>query len=232
MPTIVIADDDREIVQLIAEGLEDEDFSVIKCYSGAEVISYVNNRMEQLDFIILDIMMPGLNGLEVCRTIRSKTTVPIMFLSAKSRALDKVLGLEVGADDYLTKPFSMDELVARVKAHLRRDQRQQSAASNDSIIEFGQIKISKHTLEVWKDGLIVELSTKEFQLLSYLAEHKNQVLGREQIYDAVWGLHEYGDLNTVTVHIKNIRKKLDPDNRYIVTVWGIGYQFRGGTAVT
>jgi DNA-binding response OmpR family regulator len=234
----VIADDDKEIVQLIAEGLEDEAFSVIKCFHGPEVISYLNNRQNPIDLIILDIMMPGMNGLEVCRNIRSMTSVPIMFLSAKTRDLDKVLGLEVGADDYLTKPFSMDELVARVKAHLRRDQRQQSAASSGlgsgsgSIIEFAQIKISKQTMEVWKDGLIVELSTKEFQLLSYLAEHRNQVLRREQIYDAVWGQHEYGDLNTVTVHIKNIRKKLDPDNRYIVTVWGVGYQFRGGTAVT
>ena len=171
--------------------------------------------------------MPGMTGMDVCRTIRSRTAAPIVFLSAKDRDMDKVLGLEVGADDYLTKPFSIDVLVARVKAHLRRHFRLQGTDASELIKAQG-LQINKNKYEVFKNGEKIELSTKEFQLLAYLAEHSNQVLSREQIYEAIWGEYVYGDLNTVTVHIKNIRKKIDPDNQYILTIWGVGYKFVGG----
>lgn len=224
-PCVLIADDDKEIVDLIADSLEDEGFATVKAYSGQDVLELTKDRAYAL--LLLDIMMPNGSGIEICRTIRDRVTAPIVFITAKSRDLDKVVGLEIGADDYITKPFSIDELVARVKAHIRRDHRSQ-ARRQERI--YGNLIIDKDTYEVIKDGVNIDLSTKEFQILSYLADHHNKVLSREQIYDAVWGQSELGDMNTVTVHIKNIRNKIDPENRLIVTVWGVGYKFTGGLA--
>lgn len=224
-PCVLIADDDKEIVDLIADSLEDEGFATVKAYSGQDVLELTKDRSYAL--LLLDIMMPNGSGTEICRTIRDRVTAPIVFITAKSRDLDKVVGFEIGADDYITKPFSIDELVARVKAHIRRDHRSQ-ARRQERI--YGNLTIDKDTYEVIKDGVKIVLSTKEFQILSYLADHHNKVLSREQIYDAVWGQSELGDMNTVTVHIKNIRNKIDPENRLIVTVWGVGYKFTGGLA--
>lgn len=224
-PCVLIADDDKEIVDLIADSLEDEGFATVKAYSGQDVLELTKDRSYAL--LLLDIMMPNGSGTEICRTIRDRVTAPIVFITAKSRDLDKVVGFEIGADDYITKPFSIDELVARVKAHIRRDHRSQ-ARRQERI--YGNLIIDKDTYEVIKDGVKIDLSTKEFQILSYLADHHNKVLSREQIYDAVWGQSELGDMNTVTVHIKNIRNKIDPENRLIVTVWGVGYKFTGGLA--
>lgn len=225
---ILVADDDRAIVQLIRDSLEDEGFKTVEAYNGEEVMQ----RLQTTSFalLILDIMMPQVDGLEICRRIRQNTAVPILLLSAKDRELDKVVGLEVGADDYVTKPFSVNELVARVKAHLRREKRHSSQPPEKSFCQltFGDVVINKDTYEVFQNKQKVNLSTREFQILVYLIENRNVVLSREQIYDALWGVNEYGDLNTVTVHIKNIRQKLDPDNRYIKTVWGAGYKFTGG----
>ncbi|BFH13944.1 response regulator transcription factor [Paenibacillus melissococcoides] len=224
-PCVLIADDDKEIVDLIADSLEDEGFATVKAYSGQDVLELTKDRSYAL--LLLDIMMPNGSGIEICRAIRDRVTAPIVFITAKSRDLDKVVGFEIGADDYITKPFSIDELVARVKAHIRRDHRSQ-ARRQERI--YGNLIIDKDTYEVIKDGVKIDLSTKEFQILSYLADHHNKVLSREQIYDAVWGQSELGDMNTVTVHIKNIRNKIDPENRLIVTVWGVGYKFTGGLA--
>lgn len=228
---ILVADDDREIVQLIKESLDEEGFEVVTAYNGREAFEKVNQSQPNL--VILDIMMPELDGLEVCRRVRQELSAPIILLSAKSREIDKVVGLEVGADDYLTKPFSINELIARVKAHLRRERRvqptQQPSSPTNNIIYYDDISINKDTYEVLKGDQPITLSTKEFQILLYLIENRNIVLSREQIYDAIWGNSEFGDLNTVTVHIKNIRAKLDVENRYIKTVWGIGYKFTGGT---
>ncbi|WCR29909.1 response regulator transcription factor [Paenibacillus thiaminolyticus] len=224
-PCVLIADDDKEIVDLIADSLEDEGFAAVKAYSGQDVLGLTKDRSYAL--LLLDIMMPNGSGSEICRTIRDRVTAPIVFITAKSRDLDKVVGFEIGADDYITKPFSIDELVARVKAHIRRDHRSQTRRQERI---YGNLIIDKDTYEVIKDGVKIDLSTKEFQILSYLADHHNKVLSREQIYDAVWGQSELGDMNTVTVHIKNIRNKIDPENRLIVTVWGVGYKFTGGLA--
>lgn len=225
---ILVADDDKEIVHLIAESLEDEGFEVVKAYSGQEVLT--RTKTPGLSLVLLDIMMPGEDGLSVCRKIRHTISAPIIFLSAKDKEIDKIVGLEVGADDYITKPFSINELIARVKAHLRRDQRyMQLSELQQNILTSDNLIIHKDSYEVYKGGEKIDLSTKEFQILLYLAERKNKVLSREQIYEAIWGDSEFGDIHTVTVHIRNLRNKLDPENRFIKTVWGIGYKFTGGS---
>lgn len=224
---ILVADDDREIVRLIGDSLEDEGYEVLTAYNGKQVLEQLDRSVVSL--IILDIMMPEMDGLEVCRKIRNSIAAPIILLSAKGREIDKVVGLEVGADDYLTKPFSTNELVARVKAHLRREKRNTKAVKSEtSVLGFDDITIHKDNYEVFKNGLKINLSTKEFQIMLYLIENKNLVLSREQIYDAIWGVgSDYCDLNTVTVHIKNLRSKIDPQNEYIKTIWGVGYKFTG-----
>ncbi len=223
---ILVADDDREIVRLISDSLEDEGYEILPAYNGKQVLEHLEHAVVSL--IILDVMMPEMDGLEVCRKVRNQIKVPIIFLSAKGREIDKVVGLEVGADDYLTKPFSVNELVARVKAHLRREQRSNKTVTDNPSISFDDLTIHKDNYEVFKNGNKINLSTKEFQILLYLIENKNLVLSREQIYDAIWGVgSDYCDLNTVTVHIKNLRNKIDPENDYIKTVWGVGYKFTG-----
>ncbi len=228
-PKILVADDDREIVRLIGDSLEDEGYEVLTAYDGKQVLEELDRSVVSL--VILDVMMPEMDGLEVCRKIRNEIAIPIILLSAKSREIDKVVGLEVGADDYLTKPFSVNELVARVKAHLRREQRNAKPVKNEiTSIKIGDLTIHKDKYDVYQNGSKVSLSTKEFQILVYLIENKNLVLSREQIYDAIWGVgSDYCDLNTVTVHIKNLRNKIGPDSDYIKTVWGVGYKFTGET---
>ncbi|UWG95915.1 response regulator transcription factor [Dehalobacter sp. DCM] len=227
VPKILIADDDHEIVNLLSDSLEDEGFEVVKAYDGKEVLRKLAET--DLSLVILDVMMPEIDGLEVCRKVRNDIAIPIIILSAKDREIDKVIGLEVGADDYITKPFSIYELVARVNAHLRRERRSSIFSSKISnMLEIGNLSINKETFDVWVDGKKIDLSTREFQILVYLAENHNRVLSREKIYEAIWGDSTYGDINTVTVHIKNLRSKIDQHNQYIRTVWGIGYKFTGG----
>ena len=162
-----------------------------------------------------------MDGLEVCKKIREKVNCPIIFVSAKSRTLDKLLGLEIGADDYIEKPFVVEELVARVKAHLRREKRRNNIGKN--IIKIGEIEIHKDSYEVYYNNNLIQLSTREFQLFLYLCENAGQVLSREQIFNSVWG-SEFGDIGTVAVNIKSLRDKVDKENKYIKTVWGVGYK--------
>ncbi|WP_223068311.1 response regulator transcription factor [Paenibacillus caui] len=229
--TILVVDDDRDIVRLISDSLQYEQFSVIPAYSGQDALNTVER--EDIDFMILDIMMPGLDGLEVCRKVRRKFNVPILILSARDRDIDKVIGLEIGADDYMTKPFSLEELTSRVKAHFRKLERMHSEwrskeaealSSLPGRFSVGLLQLQETTYEAFLEGSNLDLSVKEFQILSYLVRHPNQVLSREQIYESVWG-DEFGDINTVTVHIKNIRKKMGKTYDFIRTVWGIGYKF-------
>ncbi|HBH12686.1 MAG: Two component transcriptional regulator, winged helix family protein [Clostridiales bacterium 38_11] len=227
---ILIADDDKEIVKLIVDTLEDEGFKVIKAYNGTGVIEVIQKK-EQVDLVLLDIMMPGMDGIEVCKKIRDTYSGPIVFLSAKGREIDKVIGLELGADDYLTKPFSTIELVSRVKAHIRRDRRLKNLSSNTPVLSFDGLKICLDSFEVWKDGKKIDLTTREFQILAYMASNQNIVLSREKIYQSIWGNTDYGEINTVTVHIKYLRDKLDPDGKYIKTIWGVGYKFVGRAEV-
>ncbi|MDD6526328.1 MAG: response regulator transcription factor [Oscillospiraceae bacterium] len=223
MGKIVIVDDDIDIAQLVSDALEDEGFDTQICSESNAAKAYILENAGNIDLVTLDIMMPGMSGLELCQQIRSKLDCPIIFVSAKGKTIDTVLGLELGADDYIAKPFVVEEFVARVKAHIRREKRI-SQTDDEGIIKVGDIEIHKGSYEVLKNGKPVQCSTREFQLLEYLMENAGKVLTREQIFSHVWDT-EFGDIGTVAVNIKSIRDKLDPTNEYIKTVWGVGYKF-------
>lgn len=220
MSRILIVDDEKDIAELISDVLQDEGFETVIKNDGYSAIEEVKNN--HYDLILLDIMMPNLSGTETCSKIRDLVTCPIVFVTAKNQTIDKLVGFEIGGDDYITKPFVIEELVARVKAHIRRENRANISPSN--IIKIGDIEINKESYETKKNGKQVILSTKEFELLSYLMSNAGVVLSKEQIYNAVWKT-EYGDIGTVAVNIKSLRKKLDPEEKYIITIWGLGYKF-------
>ncbi len=220
MSKILIVDDEQDIAELISDVLTDAGFETVIKNDGYAAIEEINNNT--FDLILLDIMMPNLSGTETCNKIRDLVSCPIIFVTAKNQTLDKLLGFELGADDYITKPFVIEELVARVKAHIRRDNRNIKTPNN--IIRIGEIEINKESYEVKKNGEIITLSTKEFELLSYLMSNAGAVLSKEQIYNSVWKT-EYGDIGTVAVNIKSLRKKLDQEEKYIITIWGLGYKF-------
>ena len=221
MERILIVDDENDIAELIKDILEDEGYKATIKNNGTDAIKEVKEN--DYDLILLDVMMPDISGTEVCANIRNITSSPIIFVTAKTQLSSKLVGFEVGADDYITKPFINEELVARVKAHLRRDKRVVNTDSK-SVIQIGEIKINKNSFEVWKNNEIVQLSTKEFELLSYLMENAGMVLSKEQIYQSVWK-NNYGDMGTVAVNIKSLRNKLDVEEKYIKTIWGMGYKF-------
>ncbi|MBP1964551.1 response regulator transcription factor [Paenibacillus aceris] len=227
--TILIADDEAEIADLIALHLEKEGYHLIKVADGREAMRAIQSH--PIDLAILDIMMPKLDGHEVTRQIREQHHMPIIFLSAKSSDLDKITGLVMGADDYMTKPFNPMELVARVNAQLRRSmQLNQPAAANKAVIEAGGLTIDPDQRTVIQYGEIVELTPKEFDILYLLAAHSKKVFSAEHIFQQVWGEAYYESGNTVMVHIRTLRKKLKDDqnkNKLIKTVWGVGYTFNG-----
>lgn len=218
---ILIVDDEPDILRLLSDTLTYEQFRISTATNGRDALKILEK--ETVDLVILDIMMPELDGLETIRLIRQKYHMPIILLSARDREIDIVIGLEIGADDYITKPFSTSELVARVKAHFRQMDRLLQWQKK-SVQPQDVLWIDEEKYEVYLEGKKMDLSTKEFQLLNYLVKHAYMVLSREQIYQNVWG-NEYGDLNTVTVHIKNIRKKLGKHAEMIKTIWGVGYKF-------
>ena len=219
---ILIADDDPSILMLISDVLTDAGMQVRTVASGEEALHAVGE--ETFSLIILDIMMKGISGLEVCAAIRDKVSCPILFLSAKDSAHDIIEGLEIGADDYITKPFAIDELVARIKAHLRRQARLGENTTGGDVLRIGEITLDRRQLTVTRGGVPVDLSTREFELLDYLMRNAGQTLSREKIFRDVWKT-EFGDIGTVAINIKNLRSKIDPDWAYIKTVWGSGYQF-------
>jgi two-component system, OmpR family, response regulator VicR len=225
---IMVVDDELELAELIKDYLEEEKYSVIISTDGKEAIELF--RLHQPQLVVLDIMLPGLDGMEVCRTLRSESNVPIIMLSAKKAEVDKILGLGLGADDYVVKPFSPSEVVARVKAQLRRFN-MFSPSDHKELRRFGELEIDMKGYTVRINGIPIEFSAKEFEVLRFLALHAGQVLTREQVFENVWGYNDFGDLNTVTVHIKKIREKIESDlsnPQYIKTVWGVGYRFDGG----
>lgn len=218
----MIADDDPSILMLISDVLTDAGMQVRTVASGEEALHAVGE--ETFSLIILDIMMKGISGLEVCAAIRDKVSCPILFLSAKDSAHDIIEGLGLGADDYITKPFAIDELVARIKAHLRRQARLGENTTGGDVLRIGKITLDRRQLTVTRGGVPVDLSTREFELLDYLMRNAGQTLSREKIFRDVWKT-EFGDIGTVAINIKNLRSKIDPDWAYIKTVWGSGYQF-------
>lgn len=221
MAKVLIVDDEIDIADLISDVLVDEGFETVIKNNGEEAVKATTEDV--FDLIILDIMMPKMNGTEVCTTIRDKVDCPIIFVTAKTHLLDKLVGFEIGADDYITKPFTIEELTARVKAHIRRTNRS-TKGGNKNIISIGEIKINKDSFEVYKNDILVELSTREFELLSYLMSNAGIALSKDQIFDSVWGSN-FGEIGTVAVHIKSLRKKLDTEEKYIKTIWGLGYKF-------
>lgn len=223
MSKILIVDDEQDIANLVSDALEDEGFETKVCYCGADALNYINENSSDISLITLDVMMPDISGLDICRNVRNMVSCPIVLLTAKGKTIDTVLGLELGADDYISKPFVVEELVARIKAHIRRDKRMNNA-EEDGVIKIGDIEIHTGSFEVYNHGNPVAFSTREFELLRYLMENAGKVLTREQIFNHVWDT-EFGDIGTVAVNIKSIRDKIDPKNDYIKTVWGVGYMF-------
>lgn len=218
MSKILVVDDELDIALLIKDVLEDEGFSTTAIDSSKKALELV--QKEKFDLILLDVMMPEMSGTTLCTKIREITSSPIIFVTAKTSTLDKLLGFEVGADDYITKPFIIEELVARVKAHIRRNNRVEVS----NIIKIGEIEINLDSYELYKNNSLIDLSTREFELLAYLMKNAGIVLSKEKIFNSVWG-ENYGEIGTVAVHIKSLRNKLDPDEKYIKTIWGLGYKF-------
>lgn len=223
MAKILIVDDDTSIAGLISDVLEDEGFETVVKTDGKSAYEYIINNTNDISLITLDIMMPELSGIDICRFVRNQINCPIIFISAKGKTVDKISGLEAGGDDYISKPFVVEELVAKIKANLRREQRH-LASTDSETITIGDIELSVSSLEVYKKGKLIPFSTREFQLLHYLMENAGKVLTREQIFANVWDT-EFGDIGTVAVNIKSVRDKIDPNNEYIKTVWGVGYKF-------
>lgn len=220
---ILIADDEKNIVELAKLYLERDGFVTVCAYDGEEAISVFAKESPEL--IILDIMMPKIDGWQVCREIRKTSQIPIIMLTAKSDTFDKVLGLELGADDYMTKPFEPKELVARVKAVLRRSETLKDTEKKE--VSFPNLSINIENYELKINGETVEAPPKEIELLYFLAQNPNKVYTREQLLDKVWGFDYFGDSRTVDVHIKRLRQKLEAahENWQLKTVWGVGYKF-------
>lgn len=222
---VLLVDDEKTLVKALKFNLEKEGFLVEEAYNGEEALEKAFKVNP--DIIILDLMLPGLDGFEVCREIRKKEEIPIIMLTAKGEDIDKVLGLELGADDYITKPFNPRELVARMKAILRR-----SAARNDGLrkqIQIGALQIDLLQHRVRLGEREIDLTAKEFALLSFLASNAGRVYSREQLLEQIWGYDYYGDARTVDVHIRHLREKIEEDPskpQLILTVWGTGYKFR------
>ena len=228
MSRILIIEDEKEIADLEKDYLELSEFQVEIENAGDTGLEKA--LAEDFDLIVLDLMLPGMDGFEVCRRIREEKNIPILMVSAKKDDIDKIRGLGMGADDYMTKPFSPSELVARVKAHLARyDRLVGSGQKQNDIVEIRGIKIDKTARRVYIDGEEKNFTTKEFDLLTFLAENPNHVFTKEELFREIWDMDSIGDIATVTVHIKKIREKIEFDTanpQYIETIWGVGYRFK------
>jgi len=221
-----VVDDDPNISEVVALYLEREGYVVDVALDGDEALK--KTRSHPPDLVVLDLMLPKVDGLEICRILRSQSSVAIIMLTAKGEETDKLVGLNLGADDYISKPFSPRELVARVKAVLRRSSFPSRYEGESLLFQDLHIRPSTRTVKVQVDE--VELTAKEFDLLLFLVQHPNQVFSREQLLNSVWDYEYFGDASTVTVHVRRLREKIETDPtrpRYILTVWGVGYKFKG-----
>jgi len=226
---ILIVEDDESIGELLRDYLEINGFYVDICMNGVEGLNSIKDG--EYDLLILDIMLPGMSGYEILKRIRDDKDIPVLIVSAKKEEFDKIHGLKLGADDYITKPFSPGELVARVNAHIAKYERLKSKYGNNNTasITIRGLEIQKDSRRVFVNGKEVNLAQKEFDILLFLAQNPNRVFSREELFDRVWGLDALGDAATVTVHIGRIRDKIEsePSNpQYIETVWGAGYRLR------
>ena len=228
MSRVLIIEDEESIADLERDYLELSGFEVSIALDGTAGLRAAME--EDFDLIILDLMLPGTDGFAICEKIREKKDTPVIMVSAKKDDIDKIHGLGLGADDYMTKPFSPSELVARVKAHLARyDRLTGSGARKNEIIEIRGIKIDKTARRVFVNGVETQFTTKEFDLLTFLAENPNHVYSKEELFREIWNMESVGDIATVTVHIKKIREKIEFDTskpQYIETIWGVGYRFK------
>ncbi|MBP3205230.1 MAG: response regulator transcription factor [Lachnospiraceae bacterium] len=229
MSKILIIEDEEAIADLEKDYLELSDFEVDTCNNGEDGLKMALSKDYAL--VVLDLMLPGMDGFEICKNIREKKDIPILMVSAKKDDIDKIRGLGLGADDYMTKPFSPSELVARVKAHLARYERLVGTSNKpqNDIVEIRGIRIDKTARRVYIDGEEKTFTTKEFDLLTFLAEHPNHVFTKEELFREIWDMDSIGDIATVTVHIKKIREKIEKDSakpQYIETIWGVGYRFK------
>lgn len=224
---ILIVDDEPNIVDILKANLEREGYATITATDGATGLE-MGISMKP-DLILLDCMLPRMDGFDVCRKLRLQTNIPILMLTAKSEEIDKVLGLELGADDYITKPFSVREVLARVKAQLRRMSLAETEVSDNSkVLTFGELEIDTDAYQVRRAGNVLELTLREFELVRFLAQNAGQVFSREALLEKVWGYEYYGDVRTVDVTVRRTREKLEPDQsnyRYILTKRGVGYYF-------
>lgn len=227
---ILIVDDEPEICDFISIYLKNEGFQTLIAYDGKTALKYI--EQEKPDLIILDVILPDFDGIATCLELRKSTITPVIFLSCKNEEMDKVIGLTVGGDDYITKPFSLSELTARIKAQLRRNNILQERFHQDNahLIRHGKLVLDVEAHNVTANGKQVMLSAKEFDILTLLARNPNRVFNSDQLFTLAWQEQCLGDARTIAVHISNIRKKIeqDPDHpEYILTVWGVGYKFNG-----
>ena len=225
---ILIVEDDKEILDGVGIYMKNQGYEVFKAQNGLEGLKILEK--EEIHLAIIDIMMPIMDGITMTMKLREHYDFPVIMLSAKSEEIDKVTGLNIGADDYVTKPFSPSELVARVKAHLARYERLiGSNVPENDIVEIRGIRIDKTARRVWVNGEEKQFTTKEFDLLTFLAEHPNHVFTKEELFREIWDMESIGDIATVTVHIKKIREKIELNTakpQYIETIWGVGYRFK------
>lgn len=228
MSRILIIEDETSIAELERDYLELSDFEVELEEDGSKGLERALN--EDFDLMILDLMLPGMDGFEICKKFREVKNTPIIIISAKKEDIDKIRGLGLGADDYMTKPFSPSEMVARVKAHLARYERLIGSGSPENeVIEIRGLKIDKTARRVWVNGEEKNFTTKEFDLLTFLAQNPNHVYTKEELFSKIWDMESIGDIATVTVHIKKIREKIEFNTakpQYIETIWGVGYRFK------
>ncbi len=228
MSKILIIEDEEAIAELEKDYLELSDFEVEIQTDGKKGLEAALEK--DYDLVLLDLMLPGVDGFTICRKIRETKDLPVLMVSAKKDDIDKIRGLGLGADDYITKPFSPSELVARVKAHLARyDRLIGTGAKKNDVFQIRGLKIDKTARRVWVNGTETQFTTKEFDLLTFLAENPNHVFKKEELFREIWNMESIGDIATVTVHIKKIREKIEFDTskpQYIETIWGVGYRFK------
>ena len=225
---VLVVDDEKLIVKGVRFSLEQDGMEVDCAYDGEEALEKIKNNT--YDIVLLDIMLPKMDGFEVCQQVREFSDVPILMLTAKGDDMDKILGLECGADDYITKPFNILEVKARIKAIMRRGRKKDEKEAPSNVIEKNGMKIDRESRRVFIDGQEVNLTAKEFDLLELLATNQDKVYSREQLLNLVWGYEYPGDARTVDVHIRRLREKIEktPSNpKYVYTKWGVGYYFKG-----